>query len=194
MRERYPQLDCRLVGHSFGGHALLMAPCNVEIKAAALVATQSGYWRLTAPGERWRVWTLLNVLAPLSMRLQGYVAGSKLGLGEDIASGIMEEWRRWCNLPEYFYDDPTMEAVLSNAVRYTAPTLMLGMSDDRWATPQAIGSIARRYVNAPVERRTLDPASFGLGPVGHMGFFRARNGAALWPVVAAHLGLMEEAA
>jgi predicted alpha/beta hydrolase len=194
MRERYPEMPLGVVGHSFGGHALLMAPNSSEVTRTALVASQSGYWRLTAPGERLRVWALLNVLAPFAMRVQGYVPGSKLGLGEDLAKGVMDEWRRWCSLPQYFYQDPTMEAVLANGARYTAPTLMIGMSDDLWATPQAIESLARHFTHAAVERRTLDPQAFGLDAVGHMGFFRSRNGAALWPVAAAHLGLMEEAA
>jgi predicted alpha/beta hydrolase len=194
MRERYPQLEPLVVGHSFGGHALLMAPNTAQVARTVLVASQSGYWRLTAPRERWRVWALLNLLAPFSMRVQGYVPGSKVGLGEDLAKGVMDEWRRWCNLPNYFYDDPTMSGVLTNGERYTAPTLMLGLSDDLWATPYAIASLARHYVNAPVECRTLDPRAYGLESVGHMGFFRSRNGEALWPIVAAHLGIVEEAA
>jgi predicted alpha/beta hydrolase len=194
MRERYPQLPPNVVGHSFGGHALLMAPNCGEIARSVLVAAQSGYWRLTSRGERLKVWALINLVAPFFIRTHGYVPGSNVGLGEDFAKGIMLEWRGWCNTPNYFYDDPTMEPILANGLRYTAPTLMLGLTDDVWATPAAIDWLARRYTHAPVERRTLDPQAFGLDAVGHMGFFRSRNGEALWPVVAAHLGLMEDAA
>jgi len=194
MRGRYPELDLDVVGHSFGGHALLMAPNSNEIARAVLVASQSGYWRLTARSERLKVWALLNVLAPAAMAVQGYVPGSRLGLGEDLARGVMREWRRWCNSPDYFYDDPSMADVLANGAAYTAPTLMLRLCDDLWATPEAMDSLARWYTHAPVERRALDPGSFGLGAVGHMGYFRSRNGAALWPIAAAHLGLIEEAA
>jgi predicted alpha/beta hydrolase len=194
MRERYPHLKPNAVGHSFGGHALLMAPNAGEIERTVLVAAQSGYWRLTSPGERLKVWALINVVAPLFIRMHGYVSGSRVGLGEDFAKGIMLEWRGWCNSPDYFYDDPTMEPILANGLRYTAPTLMLGLTDDVWATPAAIDWLARHYTHAPVERRTLDPHAFGLDAIGHMGFFRSRNGEALWPVVAAHLGIMEVAA
>lgn len=194
MRERYPELKPGVVGHSFGGHALLMAPNTAEVARAVLVTAQSGYWRLTAPSERYKVWTLINVIAPLMMQAAGYVPGSRVGLGEDLAKGIMREWRGWCNAPDYFNEDPTMRSILARAAAYTAPTLMLGMTDDLWATPPAIDWLARQYVNAPVERRTIDPKDYGLEEVGHMGFFRSRNGEALWPMVAAHLGLMEAAA
>jgi predicted alpha/beta hydrolase len=194
MRQRYPRLKLNTVGHSFGGHALLMAPNAGEIERSVLVASQSGYWRLTSPPERLKVWALINIVAPFFIRVNGYVSGSKVGLGEDFAKGIMLEWRGWCNAPDYFYDDPTMEAILANGVRYTAPTLMLGLTDDVWATPAAIDWLAAHYTHAPVERRTLDPRAFGLDSIGHMGFFRSRNGEALWPLVAAYLGIMEEAA
>jgi predicted alpha/beta hydrolase len=194
MRLRFPHLQPNVVGHSFGGHALLMAPNCGEIARTVLVAAQSGYWRLMSPGERFKVWALINLIAPFAIRMNGYVPGSKVGLGEDFAKGIMFEWRRWCNLPDYFYDDPTMEPVLASGLRYTAPTLAIGLSDDVWATPAAIEALTRHYTHAPVERRTLDPHGFGLERIGHMGFFRSSNGEALWPVVAAHLGLMEEAA
>jgi predicted alpha/beta hydrolase len=191
MRQRYPELQVGVVGHSFGGHALLMAPNTGEVGRTVLVASQSGYWRLTAPSERLKVWALINVAAPLLAQAIGFVPGSRVGLGEDLAKGIMREWRGWCNKPDYFNEDPSMQSILSNGARYTAPTLMLGLTDDLWATPPAIEWLARQYINAPVERRTVNPQTFGLSEIGHMGFFRSRNGEALWPIVAAHLGLME---
>lgn len=194
MRQRYPELKTNVVGHSFGGHALLMAPNTAEVARTVLVTAQSGYWRLTAPSERYKVWALINVVAPSLMNAIGYVPGSRVGLGEDLAKGIMREWRGWCNKPDYFNEDPTMKSILACGAAYTAPTLMLGLTDDLWATPSAMGWLARQYINAPVELRILDPGDFSLSEVGHMGFFRSRNGDALWPIVAAHLGLMEEAA
>lgn len=192
MTGRYAGLPLQVVGHSHGGHALLAAPNNAAIARAVTVASQSGYWRLCAPGERYRVWVLLNVLAPLMMRAYGYVPGSKLGLGEDLAPGIMREWRHWCNLPNYFFDDPTMASALAHAQTYRAPTLMIGLSDDTWGTPQAIDAFAAHVPRA--QRRTIVPRSVGLDAIGHFGFFRARNGPALWPIVAKYLGSLEEAA
>ena len=190
--QRYRGLALQVVGHSHGGHALLMPPNNGTIERAVTVATQLGYWRFCAPGERYRVWLLLNALAPLAMRLHGYVPGKRLGLGEDLAPGVMDEWRRWCNMPNYFFDDPTMAGVLSNARAYSAPTLVIGIADDLWGTPQAVDAYAAHVANAT--RLTIEPRAYGLRRVGHFGFFRSANAAALWPIVAEYLGLKEEAA
>ncbi|MHB8147584.1 MAG: alpha/beta hydrolase family protein [Vulcanimicrobiaceae bacterium] len=188
MRARYPDLELMTVGHSFGGHALLLAPNNAEIVRSVTVASQSGYWRFCAPGERYRVWVLLNVFAPLAMGALGYVPGSRLGLGEDLASGIMHEWRRWCNSPHYFYDDPSMASALARASSYAAPTLMIGLTDDLWATPPARAALAGWYTHAKTEHVEIDPRAWGLEPVGHLGFFRARFASTLWPLVTDYLG------
>lgn len=188
MRQRFAGLPLHVVGHSHGGHALLLAPNGDAIERAVTVASQLGYWKLCAAPERYRVWLLLNVLAPAMVRATGYVPGSRLGLGEDLAPGIMDEWRRWCSSPGYFYDDPTMARALERGSVFRAPTLMIGLADDTWATPRAIDALAARFPSAA--RLTVDPRERGLPPVGHFGFFRSRNGPALWPLVADHLGLM----
>jgi predicted alpha/beta hydrolase len=191
-KARYPGLPLHVLGHSHGGHALLLAPNNAEIDRAVTVATQLGYWRLCAPGERYRVWLLLNAFAPAAIALYGYVPGSKLGLGEDLARGVMGEWRRWCNSPNYFFDDPSMMQPLANALNFRAPTLVAGVADDLWGTRAAVDAYAAHVANA--ERVTIDPRNYGLESVGHFGFFRSRNGPALWPLVARYFGLEEKAA
>jgi len=190
--QRYAGLPLVVVGHSHGGHALLLAPNNTKIARAMTVATQTGYWRYCAPGERYRVWLLLNVLAPIAVRLQGYVPGRKLGLGEDLAPGVMREWRAWCMLPDYFFDDPTMREALQAGSGYDAPTLVVGLSDDTWGTPEAVDAFAKHF--PAMQRRTIVPADYGLHGVGHFGFFRSKNGAALWPLVADYFGLQREVA
>lgn len=191
-KQRYPHLPLHVLGHSHGGHALLLAPNNAEIDRAFTVATQLGYWRLCAPGERYRVWLLLNAFAPVAMALMGYVPGSRLGLGEDLARGVMREWRQWCNSPNYFYDDPTMQAALESGKTLRAPTLVAGIADDLWGTVAAVDAYAAHVPNA--QRVTIEPGAYGLGNVGHFGFFRAANGPALWPLVTRYFGLEEIAA
>jgi len=194
MLERYPALPLGVVGHSFGGHALCMAPNNDRVERSVLVTSHSGYWGYFTPLERWRVRLLLAGIGPLTTSALGYLASKRIGFGEDLARGIFDDWRRWCGSPNYFDDDPTMAPILAREPSYCAPTLLLGMSDDPWGTRGAIDWLARRFTAAPVEVRILDPRAFSLAEIGHMGFFRMRNGPALWPIAAHHLGLMEVAA
>ncbi len=194
MRERYPALALRVVGHSFGGHALAMAPNNDAIERTVLVASHSGYWGYFAPSERRRIRFMMGLVAPSIVRALGYLPASAMGFGEDLARGVVLDWARWCSSPNYFFDDDSMAAILARIESYRAPTLSLALADDPWGTRSAVEWLAARFTNAPFEIRTLVPQAFSLESIGHTGFFRERNGAALWPVAARYLGLMEAAA
>ncbi len=191
MAARYPTIPLHAVGHSVGGHVVLLAPNNARIARAVAIAAQSGYWRLYRGFERYRVYAFMRAIMPLSTRMFGYFPGRALRFGDDLAPGVLLEWSRWCTSPGYFFDDPSMTA-LENAKTFTAPTMMIGLSDDPWATPQAIDALQCGFTHAPVTRKEIDPHVAGLREIGHMGFFRSAN-ATLWPRVVQFLGLVEPA-
>ena len=182
MSARYPGVPLYAVGHSVGGHVLLMSDRSSRISRAVLVASQSGYWRLYRGMERQRVFLFVKAIMPALTRLFGYFPGQRVVFGTNLAPGVLHEWSRWCMSPRYFYDDPAMNDVLAHAHHFRAPVTMLGLRDDPWATPQAIAALVPGFTHAQVTQRELDPSSFGLGSVGHMGFFRSSS-AALWPLV-----------
>lgn len=180
--ENWPGRKLYGVGHSYGGHAMGLMPDNQRQERIAMVAAQSGYWRLIAKRDQPRVWTLLNILGPASVNLLGYVPGEHLGLGQDLPRGVFEEWRRWCMTPDYFFSDPTLD-LLANFQNVTAPVLAVGMSDDDWATPRAIDAFVRGFTATKIERLTLTPEQAGVRKVGHLDFFRAQFATTLWPTV-----------
>ncbi len=186
---RYPDLPLYAVGHSVGGHVLLMTPQSAKVSRAVNVASQSGYWGLFQRGfERYRVYAFMKVVLPLLTRAFGYFPGKRVIFGTNLAPGVLYDWARWCVKPRYFFEDPEMTATLANARTFTAPTLMIGIADDPWATPAAIEAIRAGFIAAPTEHIELEPRDYGMKSVGHMGFFRAAN-AALWPRVTDALGL-----
>jgi predicted alpha/beta hydrolase len=181
--EHFPGLPLLAVGHSVGGHALLLAGAQGQVRAGVLVASHAGITRTIRGGaERARVRFVMRVLAPLLCAILGYMPGRRIGLGEDLPRGVMLQWSRWTTLPRYFYDDPALGAE-ARAARVRMPLLALGFDDDPWANPQAMDILFARATGAPVERRQVDPRALGLSGVGHMGFFRKRCGPALWPAV-----------
>lgn len=183
MRSRYAALPLHAVGHSVGGHALLLAPNNAQLTRVVTVASQSGYWRLYRGMERYRVFAFMSTIMPLATRVYGYFPGRALRFGEDLAPGVLYEWSRWCASPGYFFDDPSMQNALANSQTLRASTLMIGLSDDPWGTRRAIDAVVRGFTSAPISRLELNPRIAGVKRIGHMGFFRAENGAALWPIV-----------
>jgi predicted alpha/beta hydrolase len=188
LRKRYHDLPLHAIGHSYGGHALLIGANNTEIGRAVLIASGLGYWGNCAQLERYRVYALMKFAVPIGIAACGYSPGSRMGFGEDLAPGIAREWAKWVLSPRYFLDDPTLESV-RNGANYRGPLLMLGLSDDLWATRRSIEGLAGAFTGTAPQLRTIDPHEAGLQRIGHMGFFRSSNGPAFWPIVADALEL-----
>lgn len=191
MKRRYPNIALHVVGHSVGGHTLLQTPANALVDRAVAVASQSGHYRLYRGFERFRIYAFMAIVMPLLTKLYGYFPSRLLKFGDDMAPGCLYEWSRWCRSRGYFFDDPSMRDVLANAATLTAPVLMIGLSDDPWATPQAIDALEAGFTNAQVMRLEIEPREHGLRAVGHLGFFRSQNGERLWPIVTEFLQLHE---
>jgi len=168
------------VGHSFGGQAFGISPVNARFERVLMIAAQAGYWRLLAPGERWRVLVLIGAVVPAVAALAGYVPGRRLRIGEDLPLGVFREWRRWCLSPGYYYDDQSLD-LLANIPGLTAPVLAVGLFDDRWATPAAIDRLVQGFTAAAVTRRTITPTEAGVKRLGHFDLFRAEHQRTLWP-------------
>ena len=187
-RQRFPELPLVAVGHSVGGHAIALGAGKDTLQGAVLVASHAGVTR-TVRGtlERLRVGFVMRVLAPLLCRLNGYMPGARLGLGEDLPRNVMMQWSGWTRLPRYFYDDPAMRAV-QRAESVALPLLVLGFDDDAWANRRAMDMLLQPLRNAGIERRQFAPRDAQTRAIGHMGFFRQRQGGALWPQVGQWLG------
>lgn len=177
----YPSLPVYAVGHSFGGHAIGLCEGSNRLAAAVQVASHAGAMRVvTNRRERARITALMHWVAPPVTRLANYFPGRRLGFGEDLPAGVLLEWSYWTRLPHYFFDDPTFDAEARFA-RVRTPILSLGFDDDLWATPAGIEMLVSRLHNARVTRRTIPAIRSDSGSIGHMGYFRQRSGAFLWP-------------
>lgn len=180
-RERFAGLPLFAVGHSLGGHAMVLGHGIDGVERFVTVASHlASTRRIESPAERMRVAAVLNVVGPALSRAFGYMPARRLGLGEDMPAGAMLEWGRWARTDGYFFDDPTMGAAEA-AARVTVPALMVGASDDPWGSPAQVDALAARLASAPVTRRTFTPAELGVAKVGHHGLLRRGVGERAWP-------------
>lgn len=189
----FPDLPLLAVGHSFGGHAFGLCESSRLLSGAVMITSQAGCLRFIRPtAERLRVTALLKLIGPFCARVLGYVPGRKLGIGEDLPAKVMLEWSRWTSLPNYFFDDPTMNAV-ARFRRPRMPVLSIGFEDDPWAPAEAIDLMSSHLTDCTVERRQYGPADSDGQAIGHLGFFRDRHASTLWPVVSQWLAQRIEA-
>lgn len=163
-----------MVGHSYGGHAFGLLPGHERVERLATFATGAGWHGWMPPLERLRVILLWRVFGPLVVKFKGYLAWSALGMGEDLPRDLFLQWRRWCQWPHYFFDDPDLPGLAEQFAQVRTPIRAINAIDDKWATPASRDAFMQAYCNATVERITLDPRQGGFGEIGHIGYFRPR--------------------
>lgn len=170
-----------LVGHSLAGHAIGQLPDANILQAAYVCGAGAGWHGWMPRPERYRVWAMWNVLGPIGTRIYGYHPMSKLGAGEDLPIGVYRDWKRWCKLPHYFFDDPEAKAITDKFAEVRIPIGAAVSTDDLWAPPASRDAFFKGYSNAAVDPIDLLPTSLGVRQVGHMGYFRPQVGQVLWP-------------
>lgn len=170
-----PDLPTYMVGHSFGGHAFGLLPGHERVAGFFTFGTGAGWHGWMPRLERLRVQLMWNLIGPLIIRSKGYLAWSKLGMGEDLPLGVYQQWKRWCRFPRYFFDDPEQAGMAERFASVRTPIIAANTLDDLWAPPASRDAFMAHYCNAPYQPRTIDSHAEGLGAVGHMGYFRSSS-------------------
>jgi len=170
-----------VIGHSSGGHLAALAPSLARVPRLVLLASGTCYWRRYPLREQPLMLAMWLVLAPLMLASLGYWPG-RLGSGHDLPAGVVRDWRRWSLLPEYLFDDPSIDA--SGHAAYRGRVLSYSFTDDRgFAPPAAAAHLLSRMGAAHIAHRTFKPADAGVRRIGHFGFFRQQT-SVLWSGVA----------
>lgn len=173
------ELPLFMVGHSFGGHAFGLLPNHHRVARFYTFATGAGWHGWMPRVEQLKVLMMWRVLGPLLTRWKGFLAWSKLGMGEDLPLGVYTDWKRWCGFPRYFFDDPAMPHLQSRFDAVKTPIIAANAIDDLWAPPASRDAFMAGYRNAAWTGLDIDPKQSGLRQMGHMGYFR-RQAQPLW--------------
>ena len=167
-------LPIYLIGHSYGGHAIGLLPDVSFIRGAWTFGTGAGWHGWMPKREQLRVKIMWHLAGPLITRLYGYLAWSKLGMGEDLPLNVYKQWKHWCSFPNYFFDDPAMQGVADRFDRVSFPVVAVNSTDDDWATPASRDAFMNNYRNAQLQLRTIQPEGKKRS-IGHMGYFKQHS-------------------
>lgn len=187
-RKTWPHRPIHWVGHSHGGgFGIGLASNNHLVDRLLGISVPHGYWGEMDGIERYRVAVLLHVAMPLLAHTLGFVPGRGTGLGEDLPKAVALEWKSWICSPNSMWDVMPPEDLKSYHTM-GAPLCFMRATDDPWVSERSAERISAAFTGAR-ERSIIrvEPAAIGGLPIGHMGFFRARNADALWPRAAAWL-------
>lgn len=167
-----------VVGHSFGGQVLGLAPNIDRVRAALLVASQHGYWRHWPARQRLRIWLLWWFLIPVLTRLFGHFPGQYFGTAR-LPSEVARNWARWGRSPHYV-SDQAGRALRPFNDKVRMPIRWLSFADDPIAPYEAVEALRAYYPGARIERRHVAPGDLGLEAIGHFGFFRKSLPKQVW--------------
>ncbi len=174
-----PHLPLYVVGHSYGGHAFGLLPNHHKVAALYTFATGAGWHGWMPLAERLRVLLMWRVVGPVIVRFKGYLAWNWLSMGEDLPVDVYHQWKHWCSFPRYFFQDPNMVHLKQGFDSVSSPIMACNALDDLWARPKSRDAFMAGYRNVQVQATDIDPGSAGMGPIGHMGYFK-QNCLPLW--------------
>ncbi|ORX97982.1 hypothetical protein K493DRAFT_143330, partial [Basidiobolus meristosporus CBS 931.73] len=169
MHAAYPELPLAYVGHSVGAHLVPLAPNGHLVTRTLFVSSNNAYYGYR-PG--FTSTFQMKYLGRFLTRWYGYFPGKKIGVMEDLPSGVLQEWSTWSEYPGYFCDkNPEWKELFE---RFRKPILNVSFTDDAYATERAFTSFLEFFRGSQVAHWRLKPQDIGLDSVGHMGFFFGR--------------------
>ena len=181
------QVSTHLVAHSYGGQALRLLPDPSRLQSMHAFGTGTGWSGYMPRLEQLRVRVLWDLAGPVVTRSAGYLAWSRLGLGEDLPLDVYRQWKRWCRYPNHYFEDPDISAEMVPLFERVDITIVaINSTDDRWIPPVSRDAFMAFYRNAQVTTRDIRPRDLGVTSLGHMGYFR-QDATPLWDEVLADL-------
>lgn len=182
----YPDRSLTAIGHSFGGQAFALMRGNARFTRVAMVAAQSGYWRLFEGAYRVQTFLLWHVLAPLITPALGYFPASKVGLGADLPPGVMRQWAAWGRHPDYLMHEFGQDEA-NRFLDLECPLLVLSITDDPIAPARGVAALQAYMPTEKLSHCTIDARTLPGGTLGHFGFFRQQHQERLWKPMLAFL-------
>jgi predicted alpha/beta hydrolase len=186
-RERDPDGLLVVVGHSIGGFLLGFAPNANRVDRILTVGAQYAYWRDYAAAHRFRLLVKWHLVMPLLTAVLGYFPGRRLGWLEDLPAGVANEWSRRGARMEASYPPAERDAILARFAAVRAPILAIGVADDEYGTPAAIGRALAYYRGSDRLQVALTPADLGFPAIGHFDLFHTRHSEGFWRAACAWL-------
>jgi predicted alpha/beta hydrolase len=184
---RFPSIPLLWMGHSVGGQMIGLVPnLHNRVKAMLTVNTGSGYGGNMNFKNRMRNIYFFEIIRPISLLFFGYGKLKQIGLMEDIPKNIYNDWRKWCSVPEYFFNPKFSKNIegIEGFQNLNFPVEVYTAIDDEIATKKNVESFWQ-FIRSKqaINFNWLNPKDYNVSSIGHFDLFRKKNKEALWPIV-----------
>lgn len=189
MRRRFPDAELVAIAHSIGTLLVGGAPNVTEISRFVFIGAHTGFFGDYLRRYRLPMTVMWHGVMPVLVRIVGYFPGRALRLGEDIPRQVARQWatRRTPDFrSKHAVDVARGRAWLERHRSVTGRALVIGISDDAFATEAGTLRLLAMYPRLRVEHQRIRPADVGVKRIGHFGYFR-RQAEVLWPRIVAFL-------
>lgn len=180
---RYPALPKLLVGHSVGGQKFGFMPNHHKVSGLVTFASSSGYWGYMPLGYRIQTHFFFEIFRPISHLIWGYTATKRFKLMEDLPKNIMNTWREWCSVKDYFFDPKFYERDAAKGFYQSLkmPIQVFWTTDDTIATERNVNSFWKNVKSSGgIEITKIRPEEIKAKAIGHFGFFRKKFKDTIW--------------
>jgi len=178
--EHFPGQPVDVVGHSFGGCAVGLAPSAGQVRRVVMVGAQFAYWRDYAADQRWRLFGKWHVVMPLLTHAFGYFPGKRLGWLEDTPAGVVHDWTT--RTPRYEQRPSGRGLAMLPFAQVQAATLAISLTDDPFGTVAATERLLGYLPPAQRRHLRIAPVDIAVSGIGHFAFFHDRFRESLWPI------------
>jgi predicted alpha/beta hydrolase len=185
--QRHPDLPISWFGHSMGGILYGLMPPHPRVDHVVTLGSGSGYNAHLARPLRYVIRVFWHVMVPLSVARHGYFAGSRMKAVGDLPRGVVAQWKRWSQHPDFVLSDG--EHARKAYASVTQPITAVMIDDDVFASHEGVRAQHAHYRNAPLTHVLVRPRDHGVRAIGHFNYFHARTGARAWALSRAWLGL-----
>lgn len=173
-------LPLLVVGHSIGGFLTGYAKHAATVSRMLTIGAQYAYWRDYAAAQRLPMLLKWHVAMPLLAALRGYFPGERLGWLEDLPAGVAYEWSFRRSRIEARLGAAEKRDLMMRFWSVSAPILAVSVTDDPFATRQAVSRALTYYSSAQHHKVMLEPADLGQIEIGHFGLFHDRHASGFW--------------
>jgi len=192
LEARFPSLPLLVLGHSVGGQQVGLMPNVHKLAGLVAVGSSGGYCNDMPLGYRLKTYFFLHIFSPLSHALLGYNAASRWGIMEDLPRSVVQDFRNWCHVPDYYFDARFAADLPPHQYHsLRLPVSVYWASDDPLSNARSVPRFwGHVHSAASIAMHRLVPAELGVKSIGHFGFFRRGLRTSLWPRLLADLNQM----